>query len=143
MDLMKNPTVKTALIVGALTLGAAALFVGTEDSEGVLGQAAEKPSAETVDLGAAEAGPGGPGLSGNSEQAQSSDNDFDESQVTEFEDEDFIDNTEGFDPNPVGDDTDFSSDDGGSGAFEDGVSGDIGPIEGLPPEGQDEFGAAE
>jgi hypothetical protein len=96
---------KSVLLFSVLILGAAAFFVGSEESEGVLSSTASSNS----DAGLAPKGPVGPSngpLAGQParELAGQPSDEFDESEVVEWSDEAFIDNAEGLDPTPADDD---------------------------------------
>ena len=103
MNMMANPTVKSALMLGAATLGAVAIFVGPEESGGILAETAGSSSQD------AELGP--PSLQSNAEPSQMqlpAQPEEPEPQAVEWGDEDLIDNTAGFDPTPT-DESEFSA----------------------------------
>lgn len=114
MKILENPTVRTTLIVGVATLGVAAIFVGPEDSKGILATTAENSASDGADsaLGGTAKADSSPKLVGT--PAEETDN----TEIVEWGDEAFIDDTEGFDPTPSDDDGGFNptpmDDDSGS-----------------------------
>ncbi|MEP2735014.1 MAG: hypothetical protein ABJP34_01855 [Erythrobacter sp.] len=127
MKLLENPTVKTSLIVGAATLAAAAFFVGPEDSQGILANTASSSPSEDAEM--VPNGPkGSASADGSRKLVGTPTNETDTSEIVEWGDEAFIDNTEGFDPTPSDDDDGGFNpspveDDGGSASDPESISG--------------------
>lgn len=104
MKILENPTVRTTLIVGVATLGVAAIFVGPEDSKGILATTAENSASEGADKAPGKTSK----ADGSRKLVGTPADETDNTEIVEWGDEAFIDDTEGFDPTPSDDDGGFN-----------------------------------
>lgn len=94
MTTTTNSTLKGVLAFGALTIGAAMFFVGSEDSEGVLSETANSSDEDAGNARSDQkAGPRAEKLEGQKPPVKQAD-------VVEWGDEALLDNTNGIDPTP-------------------------------------------
>jgi hypothetical protein len=112
MAQQNTSTLKGTLIFGGITLAVALFFVGPEGNEGIAGEAAEGLTQDELI--------GSPGASGRSEiVAAPRAEQVDDSAVVWADDEEMIDDAQGFDPSPYSPDDSDGDTAPGSGSLGD------------------------